>query len=706
MNNYNNVQKSGPDRFVKEPIVISSVLLLISWTLLTGYSLYWNITNLYQRQVDLAASEARANWNKDRAFRDWTTRQGGVYVKTSDQVRPNENLAHLKNRDLHTLEGVQLTLLNPAFILREMTAEFEQATGIKGRLTAKQVFNLENKADAWEQAAIARFEQGIEEVIEETEIDGAPYLRFMKPVYVNKECIHCHGDLGFKEGDLRGGMSVSVPLTPYLTSAAQTVNSMVLTHASVWLLGFLGIVAFAWMARVREKDRFVLQAQLAHDALHDVLTDLPNRTLFTDRLNTAIRMKQRDPGYQFAICFLDLDRFKNLNDSYGHKLGDEMLKQVAERFSEITRPMDTVARMGGDEFTFLLENYANDKEAVSIIERLLATLKEPFDIAGTLIYTNASIGVCFGDSNYKRADDMIRDADIAMYQAKSSGKGQAYIFDPHMHRQAVVAMQIENDLRHALINEQFEVYYQPIINLQENRIDGFEALLRWHHPQLGDVPPDDFIPVAEDMGVIGEIGEWVLRQACAQVQQWSDQYRPEEGFFVSVNLSGRQIIDSGLKQTIAAILESTGMDPARLHCEITETMLIQHKELAAVVMDDIQAMGVHISIDDFGKGYCSLTYLHRFKFNTLKIDKSFVQDMSNYGKGLSLVRTIMVLARDFGTAVVAEGVEDKDQLDRLLSLKCRWAQGYYFYKPSPADALSHCLQAGCHQLLGKLGCCQ
>ena len=676
--------------FVPQQSLVLGLVAIVALTILIGYSWFWNIENIRKEKLNLALAEAKANWNKDEAFRQWATRHGGLYVKPDARTPPNPALAHLPNRDVVTTEGQKLTLMNPAYMMRQMTQEFEELFGIKGKITGKVQLNPINKPDDWQLKVLNIFEEGgVDEIYEEQMIHGEPYIRYMKPMYIQKGCLKCHGILGFKVGDLRGGVSVSIPLNPYFEAAKETYKGINVIHLIVWLLGVVVIVIFTKLIRR-------LFHRLVHEAWHDELTQLPNMTLFKNRMDQALEIYHRNSDSLFSVGFLDLDRFKNLNDSRGHQVGDELLIALSMRLTKLLRPRDTVARMGGDEFTLLFNNINKLQDAIDIAERILASVQEPFYIGNEVVYTDASIGLCMVTDRYLNADDMIRDADIAMYRAKSSGKGRIDVFNPEMHEEALEIMQIENDLRVAIKKNQLEVYYQPIIDVQNNRIDGFEALLRWHHPTLGDIPPDRFIPIAEGSRQILEIGKWVLEQSCRQISEWSSKYSPENEFSAAVNISGIQLTEQKLHTIVKILINKYKFNPPKLHLEVTETMLVGEKERVKIELNNIRELGVSVSIDDFGKGYCSLTYLQEFEFDILKIDKDFVQDMGDEGKGLKLVRSLILLAKELNMKVVAEGVETIEQYDQLQEMKCPFIQGYYFMRPVSADEIQTLLNQSWH----------
>jgi len=682
--------------FVWKKTLFPALLAILLLTLLVAYSYYWNVDNIKNEKINLALSEARANWNKDAAFRKWATLHGGVYVQPDERTPPNPFLKHLPHRDVVTTEGMKLTLMNPAYIMRQMTEEFEQNYGIKGKITGKLQLNPNNKPDDWQLIALNLFESGQQdEFFSQQMIAGQPYLRYMKAMYMTKGCVKCHGVLGYKDGDLRGGVSVSIPLKPYFDNAMETGQRILITHAIIWLLGFLAILFISYLLKK-------LLRQIADDAMHDYLTRLPNLSLFKNRLEQVFKQSKRNSHYLFAVCFLDLDRFKNLNDSHGHSVGDKLLLALAERLTKLLRPGDTIARMGGDEFTLLLDDVSGLDEVLAITGRLLNSFKQPFNIDDDEIYTDASVGICMSSAHYRNYTDMIRDADIAMYRAKESGKGKVSVFNPKMHEHAIETMKIENDLRTAIEKNQLEVYYQPVIDLQHHRIDGFEALLRWHHPELGAVSPERFIPVAEHTGQIKELGRWVLEQACRQVREWNLQFSPDNEFSIAVNLSSIQLNEPDIYKQIIDIVDKTRISRTKLNLEITETALMGHMEEIKLTIKNIRDCGISLSIDDFGKGYCSLTYLQEFDFDVLKIDKDFIQDMGPEGKGLQLVRTLMLLARDLDMKVIAEGVETDEQLNRLKAMQCPYIQGYYYSRPLPASQIKTLLNAGAHLDFNRL----
>jgi len=433
-------------------------------------------------------------------------------------------------------------------------------------------------------------------------------------------------------------------------------------------------------------DQKLAQDQLVHDALHDGLTGLPNRNLFMDRLDQVLMHSQLHPDWHFAVLFIDLDRFKMINDSLGHLIGDRFLQEIAKRIEKSLRVIDTVARLGGDEFTILLDNIQHQDEAVAVAERILKNIESPIIIEDRQIFSSASIGIVIGRGDYESSANLLRDADIAMYRSKELGKGRYTVFNHSMYEHNLKRMQIDNDLRFAIERQELELYYQPIMALASNQLMGFEALIRWRHPENGLISPVDFIPIAEETGLIISIGDWVMQEACRQLQAWLKQFPEIDYLKISINLSIQQIREHNLIEKLDQVLTNTGINAQQLRLEITETMMIDQGEETLKKMEQLRARNIQISIDDFGQGYSSLSYLHLLPVNTLKIDRTFVNQMILGGQNLAIIRTITILAHTLGMDVVAEGVETEEQANLLRELGCEYAQGYFFSKPLDAVA--------------------
>jgi len=491
---------------------------------------------------------------------------------------------------------------------------------------------------------------------------------------------------GFEIGDGQVG-----PQSEYrLISKSGIVKWVLQQTRTVRFDGDLGVEGV--LVDITQRKR--AEEQLLQSALHDPLTGLPNRASFHDRVDLALERSRGRTRSPFAVLFLDLDRFKLINDGYGHQAGDRLLVEIAHRLRTAVRPGDTVARLGGDEFTVLIPDVKGQNEAVSVAHRIRDALSSPFKVGDQEVFTTASTGIAISSPHYETPDEILRDADIAMYRAKSEGRARHHVYDETMHPLVLNQLQMENDLRRAVENDEFRLHYQPIVHTSSGRIVACEALLRWQHPDRGLLPPSEFLSVAEDTGLINPIGEWVLKTGCLQAAEWLDDCGVDASPAVSINLFSRQFTRTELVVYIREILDEIGLPPDKLQLEITESATIDVPELAIDVMRRLRDLGVKVHLDDFGTGYSSLAYLQRFAVDTLKIDQGIVQRLGKGGGGAEIVEAIVTLARNLGMDALAEGIETGEQLALVRDLGCTYGQGYLFSKPKPPAEIIEIIKRG------------
>jgi diguanylate cyclase (GGDEF)-like protein len=473
------------------------------------------------------------------------------------------------------------------------------------------------------------------------------------------------------------------------------VRRMATTLAAKWTLG-----RQAEMKMSELEDMVGRRTEeLNHAATHDRLTGLPNRALFHERVTQALEVSRRRQDVKVAVLFLDLDRFKIVNDSLGHGAGDELLCSISNRLTSLLRATDTVvqasesttARLGGDEFCVLLNGHARDEDVVKVAGRILKELERPYTIAGQPLRCSASIGIALNSAAYSTADEMIRDADTAMYRAKTDGKGRFVIFDKELHDQAVHRLDLENALRNAIEKNELRAYFQPVVCLETGTLMGAEALVRWQHPKRGLIGPGEFIGVAEDGGLIAPLGLWMLEVSARQLKAWETRF-PEQELTVSVNVSGKQLSSNEFQAQVRSIVQNTGVNPEMIIFELTETALVSNPEVARKALVALKEMGIRVHLDDFGTGYSSLSLLHTFKLDGLKIDRSFVKNAAEARPYAAIIRAIAELAQNLGLSVVAEGIESREQVALLQSLGCDLGQGFLFSKALPAEEFERFLE--------------
>src|SRR5688500_1871593 len=495
---------------------------------------------------------------------------------------------------------------------------------------------------------------------------------------------------------------VAYAVVPIITADGHVIGTICVidtaphgwTHTEInCLLDLAGLLVTELELRSDLSLKRQTQEHLLYSTLHDALTGLPNRSLFTERLRHAMRRAARHPDDLFAVLFLDLDRFKDVNDNLGHFSGDELLRAVARRLEACIRPEDTVARLSGDEFAILLESITDTSDAGRVAERIEEALSFPINLGGAEVTTSASMGIVTSSMSHEQPEQLLRSADMAMYRAKAAGRARYEMFDRAMHSDALARLQLETDLRRAVDQGEFRLHYQPLVSLRTGRVTGLEALVRWEHPERGLVQPAGFIAIAEETGLIVPIGRWVLVEACRQMKQWHASHPRKTPLTIGVNLSVKQFSQPDLLDQITHALETTELPPSALRLEITESAIIDKGTYAIAVLTQIRDLGVQVYLDDFGTGYSSLSYLHGLPIDAIKIDRAFVSSMDTNEKNLRLVRTVLTLSEIVGVRAEAEGISTSEQLRELRSLNCEQGQGYLFSAPITRDAVSDLLDA-------------
>jgi diguanylate cyclase (GGDEF)-like protein len=488
------------------------------------------------------------------------------------------------------------------------------------------------------------------------------------------------------------------PWSGIVVAAVVILGTLLLGYDSINYLSLFVLMAVTVVVYLLTRNLNIAHQENRYKAFHDSLTGLPNRALFLDRLQQALDRSSRDRVPR-AVLFVDLDDFKIINDSLGHKFGDELLKVAADRLRACLRPADTAARLGGDEFVILIDGVSSVGDAIHVAERIAAALGEPIELGERQVVVRTSVGIALSEDHDSQPGVILRNADVAMYEAKKEGKGRNKVFNPGMFTQALRRLELGNDLRRAIQREELRLYYQPKVELGAGTIVGVEALVRWKHPERGLIPPEEFIPLAEETGLIVPLGWWVLREACSRAREWGDNYPAALPLGISVNLSVRQFQERDLVRELGEMLQEIGLDASRLQLEITESVVMDDTEYAAGLLQGLKGIGVKLAVDDFGTGYSSLSLLRRFPLDEMKIEKEFIDGLGKNDQDVVIVQLVTELAHELGMRVVAEGVETAEQLARLREMGCDQAQGHYFWKSLPGEETTALLADASYWLL-------
>lgn len=666
-------------------------LIALSWTAAVAVSFIWNIYLLEINLKQQAHSQADAAIHKDLAYRELVSKAGGVYVPVDKGIEPNPYLSHLPHRDLVTKDNTKLTLINSSYFVR-LVHDIEGDMGadvLRGHATSEHPLRAANAPDVWEQKALKLLKQGQKQVAEPTELDGKEVYRLIKPRFTTVHCLTCHTDGYYKAGDVMGGISVSVPLEPLRARNNEHLHLLTLGHLSLWFIGTIFVYLGFQRLRGKEED-------LEHNAYHDALTDLPNRKYLMERLSEELE-KSKQNHQHGAILLFDLDHFKNINDSLGHPVGDDILKITSKRLGHDLREQDMAARLGGDEFVILLPRLGNDtlsayNSALAVAQRVQNRLCDVYHVDSFELHISPSIGIAMFPEQGDNVDDILKHADVAMYQSKASGRNQISIFQDSMRLLADERLQLEKDLRKAIQDNELSLHYQPQVN-ELNQIVGFEALLRWEHDDIGTIPPNKFIRIAEEPGLIFSLGEWVLITACNQVNQWLQQDLLSENFSVSVNISAHQFHHTDFTDQVKNIIKIADIPSHLIKLELTESAIVDDVEGTKEKMIELKKHGLLFSLDDFGTGYSSFSYLSKLPIQQLKVDKSFVRNMTDQHEDKTIVETIVGMSVSLGMDIIAEGVEYEEQLEMLKQLGCNTYQGYLFSRAVPANEASTMLKS-------------
>jgi len=671
--------------FVKQ----SLFLLAAAWTIVMVTAVCVYLWSNQQQTIETVQTRARSLLERDMMYRDWALTKGGIYVRVGENSQPNPRLAFLPYRDILHPDGGTLTMMTPSNVIQQAFELNAQKDNTLSKITSLKVVNASNQADDWEQKALRAFEAGAVEVSEVASVDGKRYVRTMQPFVTKQKCLKCHASQGFKVGDIRGGLSVSIPLEPALATAQHYDLAIIFLLSFLWLMGLSGIflqgrklVRQTVVAMENERLRDQAEMSLHYMSNYDRHTNLPNRYLFEERLDSILKAVAGQKG-RVAVVAIEIRNLGRIIDTHGESLGRDFLKVSAERLALHVHDDDVLARLSTGRLICTMLQQDERLGAVGGFGAVEEALSQGIDYQEKQFFPMISMGVSFTPDDGSEAGDLIQMASSALDRCVEYGINGFEFYSKSLQAEAMERLTIESGLQVALAENQFVLHYQPQINVGSGELVGFEALLRWKNSAGELIPPNTFIPVAEDNGLILPIGAWVLETACHQAVA----FQSEIGRYlqVAVNVSAKQFRDPTLVDHIDRVLKASGLPPDFLEIEITENTFMDDPLKTVEILTDLKIRGIKVAIDDFGTGYSSLTYLKRFPVDRLKIDRSFITDIVENEDDRVLVSLITGLARGLGLEVIAEGVEEPGQRDVLLNLDCALMQGYLYSKPLPAE---------------------
>ncbi|MBC8238311.1 MAG: EAL domain-containing protein [Helicobacteraceae bacterium] len=660
------------------------ILIIIAWTAVVIISIALAAYNQYNHTMSIAKDVLDANFAQDTSFRKWAASHGGIYVPIDEKrTVPSPYMDHMLERDIETPSGTKLTLMNPASMIRQINEESVGLYGTKSHTTALELLNPKNVADVWERESLLRFinEPELKEILEFSEINGVNNMRLIRPMPVNAACLKCHGHQEtYKNVTRAGGVSVSMPMSDIKALVMKSLKFTVFVHLIFWILGI-------WLICIIYKKEQTAIDNLEHQVNNDSLTGLPNRHAYNVKIQELMSDKDTQNIY---MLFLDLDNFKAINDTLGHSVGDLLLQNVAKRLQNRIADFEMFARFGGDEFVFLFKNVSQISMMEKIAQRIHKVFEEEFVLKEYDVHTAVSMGISSYPGTANDAESLLRNADIAMYRAKQMGKGQYAVYDMQMSTRTKSELRLEGELHKAIMNDELFLLYQPQISMKDEKIVGVEALLRWNNKKSGLISPVEFIPIAENNGLIIPIGEWVIDQACEQLALWKDT--PMQNLTLSINISAKQLLHQNLHSYIRKAITKNKINSSLLELEITESVVMENINETIEILMDLKTLGVTIAIDDFGTGYSSLSYLKKLPIDKLKIDREFIKDIPEDKDDVAITNAIVSLAKALDLIIIAEGPERGEHIDFLKDVGCDIAQGYYYSKPISSKGVEKFLE--------------